>query len=101
MRLSILAAGTALFACSGSRPAAIPEPRRSFGPAVELSIGVAPDPRLSGYWSRKSLGRDLAEALRAELRTALLRSGFRTEVTQPDLVVRIAADYSGSLTDLR
>lgn len=88
-------------ACAPSRPAVIPEPRRSFAPAVELSIEVAPSPRLSGYWSRKGLGQNLAEALRAELRTALVRSGFRTSVIEPDLIARITADYSGSLNDLR
>src|SRR5437016_4419870 len=86
--------------CAGTRPATIPELTRAPSRFGDLTVDIDPEFRLSGYWSRNTLGLELARALKGELEGTLARAGFTVKNHQPDLVIRLSAELSGSPKNL-
>src|SRR5688572_27033397 len=83
-------------------------PRTLSAPAVDLAQDglsgrtVYVDPRvdLTGYWARTKLGREVARALKLELDAAFTRAGYIIDSVDPELVVRLSVELSGSTKDV-
>lgn len=97
---ALLAAAVMSTACAGSKRAAIPPLYPSPGEAGVVAIYVDPKLDVTGYWSRSTLGRQLARALRVELEGALVRAGYDVGRPDPELIARISTSISGSTSDL-
>src|SRR5262245_11752921 len=85
-----------LAACASSHPAVVPKVAAAPEGLSGRTVYVDPKIDLSGYWSRKSLGRELARALKLELDAALTRAGYVIDSVDPELVVRLSMELGGS-----
>lgn len=86
-------------ACASNRAPLLPKVEAAPEGLSGRTVWVDPKIDLSGYWSRKHIGRELSRAVKLELDAALTRAGYVIDSVDPELLVRLSMELGGSTSD--